>query len=927
MSFGIFSFINLYETEDTLNSNFIVENGINKQYYKIPDNKKIKFWELYCDGMNCPSEKTLISIKEIPDNTYKPISVYITLKFSEGSKLEMDNMWEFCMGITETYQEAISKYLDISDEAFDYNGIIIDELTCCQLEPKTIIKEDSDSIVEYIYKSKIHFPYCCVEDSTIQFLRKKVIEQLRKNNGISVLNSQPNNEWETILQNAYDNDSGNYMYKSGGIDECILTLENIISRDGDYLQLDDVFSPSIHSIISSYSNNKDKKFTDKKPGYWNPMFLSVNYWRTITSIKEDSMNDNSETLSTELIYNEDLILIKNMFPMLSDTRINTRIYWLDIGRAIFNTCDGSEEGLELWKLLTLNCHNFTAEDCEEHYWTTLDVHKMDNPLKYVTKNTIRWYCKKDSPRQYNVWLSNHLKSMMLNIVKNGACDSDIGKLIHEYFCLKYICGNAAKNKWYAYNERNHRWMEETGHSKLSMDISNEFKNLFIDFGKKDSIQYYDKLKETNKEGSGNMNIENYQKEINKIIKSLGESPSKSRYLSEAKNYFENNKVHIILDNNINLLGVVNGVIESDDRESVFREGKPEDYITKHSDVRYREFSWDHPLVKQCMNWMYQCFVDEELVNYVLKIYAGCLRSVRHDKKLFIMTGGGGNSKSMVQKLINLTFGSYCKPIPKETFIKSQGGGDKPRPALARTKGLKVGNIQESDSDTKFQDGDIKMLTGGDPFFVRFLNENGFDILPTLGLFVFCNDPPDISSCGPEMYDRIVCIPFDSKWSNNAPKSSDKQWEQRHFPQDALFEYNTIPKLAAPFLWILVNKYQDYLNEGLRNIPKVIQTKTADYWDERDLYKKFIEQHIEPVFVDNTKYLNTSKHVNVKFLHKNVFKEWYSDYENDIPKLMKFSKEVFKKVLGVTGKVGEQDSTSEIILGYRLKDNVEIQDDF
>ena len=135
----------------------------------------------------------------------------------------------------------------------------------------------------------------------------------------------------------------------------------------------------------------------------------------------------------------------------------------------------------------------------------------------------------------------------------------------------------------------------------------------------------------------------------------------------------------------------------------------------------------------------------------------------------------------------------------------------------------------------------------DNFFARNLNENGAgDMILTFMLFMMCNRIPSIPKSERTIIERLIVIPFLSRWANDAPDDPAEQYRLRIFKRDKNFE-EKIPSLTAAFLWILVQQYSEYCRHGLV-IPKVVKEYTDRYWKETDVYNLFKQDRIELVVV-------------------------------------------------------------------------------
>ena len=113
----------------------------------------------------------------------------------------------------------------------------------------------------------------------------------------------------------------------------------------------------------------------------------------------------------------------------------------------------------------------------------------------------------------------------------------------------------------------------------------------------------------------------------------------------------------------------------------------------------------------------------------------------------------------------------------------------------------------------------------------------------------------------------------STWILNAPKTEAEQFEKRLFKRDPFFN-RQIPDLAQAFIWLLVQKFPEYVEHGLE-VPKIVDKVTEEYWQDTDVYRNFARDCItiarnEEGEVDHKATLSKTEIVP-------RFKKWYALY--------------------------------------------------
>jgi len=170
---------------------------------------------------------------------------------------------------------------------------------------------------------------------------------------------------------------------------------------------------------------------------------------------------------------------------------------------------------------------------------------------------------------------------------------------------------------------------------------------------------------------------------------------------------------------------------------------------------------------------------------------------------------------------------------------------------------------------------LKELTGGDSFFARLLHENGGEVQAMFKLILMCNKIPPIPTGGKAVKTRTRIIPFLSTWVNNPPESENEQFELRLFKKDPFFD-RQIPNLAKAFLWVLVQYYPKYIEEGL-NEPNIIQQATSQYWQENDIYQQFINESIIRAMTDDG-----NPDLSATLSHSEIYREFKFWFKESFP---------------------------------------------
>jgi hypothetical protein len=856
--------------------------------WTIPSQNLSELWRGYCDIVHNKTERVYLAEKP---QCQMPIILDFNLQFnlSEISDRKMELTPDsFIIPIVHYTQLAMEDHLNMSGSDMEFICIVM-------VSESNLIEANTIS-----RQFRFHFPFAkCEVETQSQYIRPGLIKYLRQYNIISKLTIQPTNDWDSIIDPGFIHRPIPLYHSLKSPNRPLLNIEhllpritpeNIVKDDVPILELETTFNPFNHehvqkgiipsSMFIPENKNSDaeeytESYIDGTPKrkhidtyFWLPMFLSIYYWPGITEAKPGHdvgtgivqiVSPKAPTPAPLAITQEDdiLDLARSFLDMVKINRIENRNYWIDIGKALFNIDDGGTRGLDEWIRFTERSSCRSPEECRPLYETF-----SNNNL--LTIKTLAWYAMKDDPDAYGEWHHEWVKPF---ISKASSClHSDVAEALYRYYWLDFTCASLKQSDWYQY--KNHRWNNLDSGITLRQSLSSDFLKQFEEYRTSLSQQVSqsndDAIKQT---------LEIQIKKLATLIQNLKRVNFKQNIMREAMEHFYNEKFNRSLNANDSIIGMVNCVIEICDGHAIPRDGKPEDYISMCTGIPYCfEFDWDTPVIKRIMKYFDQVFPDKDLRRYFLKFAGSCLRGRNSDKCFPIWTGEGNNSKSILVKLFESAFGVYCIKFPTSLFTGKRTASSSAMPELARSKSTRVAFAQEPDEDEAFRSGVIKEMTGGDTFFARMLHDNGAEVEAMFKVVMMCNKIPPIPNGGKAMKNRIRIYPFLATWVDVAPLDEDEQYRSRTFKKDPFFE-KQIPELARAFMWVMVEYFHIYIEEGLTQ-PQIITDHTEAYWKENDIYQNYIGERLIAARLENGE--SDSK---CTLLHSEVyrdFKNWYKD---------------------------------------------------
>lgn len=519
--------------------------------------------------------------------------------------------------------------------------------------------------------------------------------------------------------------------------------------------------------------------------------------------------------------------------MWSDSRFSMFHYWKTVGEAIFDAYVGSNEGLAHWIDITkdyLDRCNVRPRYLEKGATATCSKYYRTFKCDRVTIRSLAWHAREDSPDEYQAWHDGWIREAF-EAAAYTKLHTDVAAAFYRMFWLDYMCTGAKKSfQWYHFY---HSHLEEANENVLKDKLSTDFIRAF------ESMMLWMRNQEASASGAQRQKCGEIIESIAKLIELLKTSGYRANIISEAKVYFDNPYMRRHINTDPEMMGMINSVLVATSNEIFIRPGRPEDYITKEMGIgRFSDrYNNNHPDVLRAEEWIAQMFVDVGMRRHFKKFLASLLRGGNRDKRFYVFTGVGNNSKSMCIDALRRLFNDYCVKLDTAAFTRQRSDANGPSPAFARTDGTRLVITEEPEGKASFNAALVNNLTGIDTFNARNMKENGKQIIPLFKLIMVCNKIPVMDGGGKAIRNRLSAIPFLSTWVDNPPLDIAEQYRRRLFKIDTNFDSN-LDEMLDPLFYIAKENYQTYLDEGVRNETSEIRKATESYWEETDVLMKF-----------------------------------------------------------------------------------------
>lgn len=778
--------------------------------FQISKNGLNHFWDVWCTAVK---NGETFGLAEKPQS-YIPLlaDIDIKVKFTEDKDLETLYTRNQILSVVRDYQDVIKN--TIKDWAPHH-------LYCFVLEKPAYRVVTGD--VEHI-KNGIHlsFPYVFLSKQDHEaHIIPRVKKAVTKSNVFSSLG----------YDDSADTIDGCYvrnpwlMYGSKKDDNMKpYKLSFILDGERDVISLDIALNK--YKIF-----DEDENLIDISSDYlfYLPRVLSIVPWHRDpceiksglpSMIKLAPVKEKREYAALNL--SDTLKKVKKLVEIISYTRAENYNDWLQIGFALYNISEGSEEGLSIWLEFSERCPEKYDEAKCISIWEKMEP-------RNVTMGTLIHFAKTDDPLAYTKCVDENSKENIRASLTGSHWD--LAQWCLAKFGSEFVCSSIVGNIWYQYE--NHRWRQIEGgiflKQKLSVDA--------VEMVNRYSKSIGDKISSCSNEGESSMyGIE--QKNCAKLIANLKNSTFKSAVMKEMQEAFYNENFAKLLNKNSWLIGARNGVYDL--KECVFRQGLPEDYLSKQMPIEYSEYDESDKYVTELYSFFEKVFPDKEIREYVLDIFADIFVGGNRRKKVYILSGCGDNAKSVFESMIEKMLGpDYAIKLPTTLITGKRTQSSAACPELSRAgNGVRFAVIQEPDSSDRMNNGLFKELSGNDTMYNRDLFSKGEDITLDFKLFIVCNKPPSIQG-DRATWNRLCVVPFESVFSDEAPLTYEEQLCQKVFPKDPYFS-EKIPSLIKPLLWMLLNRRK----KGLKFIESgKVKLATESYRMRNDMFRNFMASRI------------------------------------------------------------------------------------
>lgn len=526
----------------------------------------------------------------------------------------------------------------------------------------------------------------------------------------------------------------------------------------------------------------------------------------------------SINLSKNIIGDEELNLAKRLVAeSISSKRAESYEEWIKLGWTLRNI---DYRLLESWIDISRFSSKYIEGECQ----------KMWNQMRSDTMGmgTLRWIAKQDNPQKYEEIIDSNIVELVDRAIRSEGAHFDVGCVVYNMFKDQFRY--TPNIVWYMYRPDLHRWVRSTEGLKLRVILSYKVCQKFM---ARSSYWSGESLR-NHADDEVRSKCEGYAKKSLQISLKLKDEGYKDSIIKSCKSLFTDETFEALLNSHPHLIGFENGVYDL--RLHEFRDGLPDDYISFTTGCNYTTYNSESVEAKEISTYLSQVYTNPNVRKYMVDILSCILDGSIRQEKLYIFTGSGSNSKSVLLNLIQRALGEYYCILPIAILTQKRASSNSAQSELERTRGRRIAVMQEPGEAEKLNVGLMKELTGGDRILCRGLFKEPIEFRPQFKMVMTCNDLPEVPSDDGGTWRRIRVLEHTSKFTDNPDPV-----KQNEFPLDPELS-NKIETWANTFISMLIDNHNNIEPKDIVEPPEVVMA-TNSYRKNNDYVSQYISEKI------------------------------------------------------------------------------------
>ncbi len=303
---------------------------------------------------------------------------------------------------------------------------------------------------------------------------------------------------------------------------------------------------------------------------------------------------------------------------------------------------------------------------------------------------------------------------------------------------------------------------------------------------------------------------------------------------------ESNQKPVLLDGQHHLFPFLNGVYDS--ILCAFREHRREDYIT--SLITYDFPTKSDPVIRASLSSFFDSIMpDQSTREFLLTYLALHLEGRNRHQIAVILTGTGGNGKSLLKLLMKTVFQHLETEAQAEFLTEERPSDERPSVSVMNMRHKCCVFASEPQAGKKINGGFLKVISGGDVLRGRLCRSNVMiEYLPRFIPTLLCNAIPLID-CGATdvraIWRRLRIIHFPNEFLED-DKPILFSYQRRGDPGIA----DRIPAWGPEMMLLLTEIYETYVRNDRRlHVPDQVVKRIEEQQQENNRFGFWLTQNL------------------------------------------------------------------------------------
>jgi P4 family phage/plasmid primase-like protien len=541
--------------------------------------------------------------------------------------------------------------------------------------------------------------------------------------------------------------------------------------------------------------------------------------------------------------------------------------WIDLGLCLFNI-DPEEKMMNRWATFSRRVDGYEATPTET-YAKVWRGFQNTTASRKIRMGTLHFWAMEDNNHKYKEITEKTCVGWILgNVDATHVKVATLMKLLYQY---EFRCTMTGRKMLDYFQYTGNYWKKLKSPNELRARLANRIVYMYLlaarEVTRLEMVARGDgeKLNVDAEVTTKTTALREKGKNINKTVTCLEGAPFKNHVMTECNEKFYDETFTDNLNQRKDIFACGNCVVElrhyassdvkAGDVPHVYvRKGRPDDYISfamgKEKDIDPITLDYDpktglllpfDPTTPEQMllsDFFSKIFPDEDLRHYVLTLLSACLEGENREQKFYIMTGGGGNGKSVLINLMRFVFGEYQTSLNTAALTRRRPESGAANPDIIGLQAKRFIYMQEPDEGEKLNTARIKQFTGNDIVEARglFADQEKFKIMGRI--FFSTNDLPPVNSMDGGTWRRIEVLPFKAAFKPKGHPEIDPANNVYEMDINLEDKFKQNPVRAA-FLRLLLHHWETvYLKDGLSYPPECVLEAINRYKSDNDSFVAF-----------------------------------------------------------------------------------------